>query len=297
MSVKDQSPEELRTMVRERYGGIAEKAQPGAKADCGCGSGCCSDDPSQLAAVEEMYADPSVLDLPAEVTDLSLGCGDPVTLAALTAGQTVLDLGSGGGIDCFLAAKKVGPQGKVIGVDMTAAMIDRARANKTKLGADNVEFRLGEIEHLPVGDASVDVIISNCVINLSPDKPQVFGEAFRVLRPGGKFAVSDIVTQGEVPEAVRDSLNAWAGCVAGAMDVDDFTAALEAAGFVDVQVQASYWDETQINAAVEQVDPALMLGTTTTPDGQTLWVLEGGERPYDLQKAVFSARITAHKPE
>ncbi|MEJ2757998.1 MAG: arsenite methyltransferase [Anaerolineales bacterium] len=297
MNVKDQSPEELRSMVRERYGSIAEKTQSGASADCGCGSGCCSDDTAQLESVEKLYADPDVLDLPAEVTDLSLGCGDPITLAALKEGQTVLDLGSGGGIDCFLAAKKVGPRGKVIGVDMTAAMIDRARANKAKLGADNVEFRLGEIEHLPVEDASVDVIISNCVINLSPDKPQVFREAFRVLKPGGRFAVSDIVTQGAVPEAVRDSLNAWAGCVAGAMDVDDFVGAMEAAGFVDVQVQASYWDEDQINAAVEQVEPALVLGTTTTADGQTLWTMEGGEKTYDLQKAVFSARITAHKPE
>lgn len=298
MSVKDQTPEELRTMVRERYGRIAEKTQPGTKADCGCGSsGCCSDDVAQLESVEKLYTDPDVMDLPPDVTDLSLGCGDPITLAALAEGQTVLDLGSGGGIDCFLAAKKVGPQGNVIGVDMTPAMLDRARANKARLGAENVEFRLGEIEYLPVENASVDVIISNCVINLSPDKPQVFREAFRVLKPGGKFAVSDIVTQGEVPEVVRDSLNAWAGCVAGAMDVDEFVAAMEAAGFMDVQVQPSYWDESQINAAVEQVDPALLLNTLTTANGQTLWTMEGEAKAFDLQKAVFSARISARKPE
>jgi ubiquinone/menaquinone biosynthesis C-methylase UbiE len=240
-----------------------------------------------------------------------LGCGDPVTLAALTAGQTVLDLGSGGGIDCFLAAKKVGPTGKVIGVEMTPSMLDRARANKAKLGAENVEFRLGEIEHLPVEDNRVDVIISNCVINLSPDKPQVFREAFRVLKPGGKLAVSDIVTDGDLPDAIKQSMSAWAGCVAGAMDVDDYIGAIEAAGFVDVEVEASYWGEEMINAAVDQLDPELKSRIAQAKEkGRSVIVLQEGPGSADLieidpaetgnfdpNKAVFSARVTARKPE
>ena len=211
---------DIRTVVRDRYGAIADKAAAGAQASC-CSptqsdSSCCgpTDDAEQLNMVSKLYEDPDVAGLPAEVTDISLGCGDPVTLASLTTGQTVLDLGSGGGIDCFLAAKKVGPTGKVIGVDMTASMIERARANKEKLGADNVEFRLGEIEHLPVADNTVDVIISNCVVNLSPDKPQVFSEAFRALKPGGKLAVSDIVTDGPLPQGIKNQFEClgWLRC-------------------------------------------------------------------------------------
>ena len=214
------SEEQVRAAVREHYGQIAERG--GGKDGCGCGPDCCS--PRSVVQIDKiagLYEDPEVTSLPAEVTDLSLGCGDPVTLASLEPGQTVLDLGSGGGIDCFLAAAKVGPAGRVIGVDMTPAMIDRARRNKAKVGAENVEFRLGEIEHLPVADNSVDVAISNCVINLSPDKPQVFREIYRVLKPGGRLAVSDIVTDGPLPDAVKQDLAAWAGCVAGALDVAD----------------------------------------------------------------------------
>jgi SAM-dependent methyltransferase len=226
-----------------------------------------------------MYDTPEVGQLPEEVTGLSLGCGDPVTLASLQPGQTVLDLGAGGGIDCFLAAKQVGESGRVIGVDMTAAMLEKARANKAKLGADNVDFRLGEIEHLPVSDASVDVIISNCVINLSVDKPQVFREAYRVLRPGGRLAVSDMVTEGPLPQKVKDSLSAWAGCIAGAWDVSDYVGAIEAAGFVDVEVSPVYLDKELLDAAVVELE----LGDT---------ISKGDESIY---KSCYSAKVTARK--
>jgi len=175
-------------------------------------------------------------DLPADVTDLSLGCGDPVTLAGLRTGDTVVDLGSGGGIDCFLAAQRVGAEGRVIGVDMTPEMLKRARENAAKVGAANVEFRQGQIEALPVPDAIADVVISNCVINLSPDKPQVFREIFRALKPGGRVAVSDIVTNGPMPESLRNNMEAWSACVSGAIPAEDYAEGLRDAGFVDVQV-------------------------------------------------------------
>jgi len=283
MTAKTETPTDIRTVVRERYGKIAEKFQPGGQADCGCApveSACCApESEAQLDTVAHLYDDPDAFDLPSEVTDLSLGCGDPVTLASLEEGQAVLDLGSGGGIDCFLAAKKVGPMGKIIGVDMTSAMIERARANKAKLGAENVEFRLGEIEHLPVPDETVDVIISNCVINLSPDKPQVFREAFRALRPGGRLAVSDIVTDGPLPDVIKNSLSAWVGCIAGALDVKEYIAAIQEAGFTDVDVTASYWDQEMIDAAIEQIDPEL----------------KAQVKDFDPQKAIFSAKVTAKK--
>jgi SAM-dependent methyltransferase len=314
--VKLEEKFDIRSVVRERYGSIADKAAAGEQASC-CSptqseSSCCgsTDDSEQFSMVSKLYEDPDVAELPAEVTDLSLGCGDPITLAALQPGQTVLDLGSGGGIDCFLAAKKVGPTGKVIGVDMTASMIERARANKAKLGADNVEFRLGEIEHLPVADNTVDVIISNCVVNLSPDKPQVFREAFRGLKPGGKLAVSDIVTDGPLPDVVKNNLSAWAGCVAGALDVKDYIAVIEAAGFTDVELVPAYWDQEMIDAAVEQLDPEVAQKVETAKkegkavlvmgDGGDAEVIEVDESPdfenFDPQKAIFSARITAIKP-
>jgi SAM-dependent methyltransferase len=276
---------DVRTVVRERYGKIAETFEAGSQADCGCGtSSCCGDekdDTAQLAVVEKLYETPDAAALPEDVTGLSLGCGDPITLAALKPGQTVLDLGSGGGIDCFLAGQRVGPEGRVIGVDMTSAMIEKARANKTKLGADNVEFRLGEIEHLPVPDGSVDVIISNCVINLSTDKPQVFREAYRALRPGGKLAVSDMVTDGQLPETIKSSLSAWAGCVAGALDVQDYVAGIEAAGFVDVELVPVYLDREFIDDGIRQMGGKIDLGSMSQDT---------------IYKAVFSAKITAYKP-
>jgi len=311
---------DIRSVVREHYGSIAEKAKAGTQADCcqpSSQNACCGPreepqliDPNQLSMVSKLYEDPDVVELPSEVTDISLGCGDPVTLASLQAGQTVLDLGSGGGIDCFLAAKKVGSEGRVIGVDMTPAMLERARANADKIGAHNVEFRLGEIEHLPVGDNSVDVIISNCVINLSPDKPQVFREAFRVLKPGGKLAISDIVTDGPLPAEIKSNLSAWAGCVAGALEVKDYLRAIEEAGFGDIQLKPSYWDQEIIDEAVQQLDPELkaqvekaksegkmVLVVGDGGDGEVIPIESAGDFvDFNPQKAIFSAKITAYKP-
>ncbi len=305
---------DIRSMVRDRYGAIADKAQAGVQSSC-CEpqSSCCGPEDTsseQVSMISKMYADPDVDDLPAEVTDISLGCGDPVTLAALEPGQTVLDLGSGGGIDCFLAAKKVGPNGKVIGVDMTASMIEKARNNKEKTGAENVEFRLGEIEHLPVADNTADVIISNCVINLSPDKPQVFQEAFRAMKPGGKLAVSDIVTDGPLPDVIKNSLSAWAGCIAGAMDVNDYVGAIEAAGFVEVEVKPTFWDESYFEAALDQLDPEMKAQVQRAQDeGKAVFVVQEGvdgdvievdlneHQNFDPRKAVYSAKVTAYKPK
>lgn len=231
--------------VRKRYARIAQEASPEVAANC-CSvtsmssiSCCGGDSPQTLIPVSQLYETADVNELPKEVTTLSLGCGDPVTLAALKPGQTVLDLGSGGGIDCFLAARQVGADGFVVGVDMTFEMVERACANRARMGITNVDFQLGEIEHLPIADNSVDVVISNCVINLSPDKPQVFREAFRVLKPGGLLSVSDIVTEGPLPEEIRGNPDAWADCVAGALDVQEYLNAIRSAGFEEIQLTSS----------------------------------------------------------
>lgn len=218
--------------VRDRYGDIARQFSPQGNAASCCSPG----DAAQSCCAPALYDAALLSDLPADVTGLSLGCGDPVTLAGLQPGEVVLDLGSGGGIDCFLAARQVGESGHVIGVDLTPDMIAKADANKAKLGAQNVEFRLGQIEALPVEDNSIDVILSNCVVNLSPDKSAVFHEAFRVLRPGGRLSISDIVTEGEFSPAWRSRLDAWAACVSGAIDAQEVVALMREAGFVDVQV-------------------------------------------------------------
>ena len=272
--------EAIRTAVRDRYAAIANRFASTGKTGC-CGSSSGDDDATFESQVVTLYETPDAANLPEEVTGLSLGCGDPVTLASLVPGQTVLDLGSGGGIDCFLAAQQVGETGHVIGVDMTPAMLDRARENAKRLGVTNVEFRLGEIEHLPVADETVDVILSNCVINLSPDKPQVFREAFRVLRPGGRLAVSDMVTSGPLAEEIKQNLAAWAGCLAGAMDVAQYVTAIEAAGFIDVQVEPVYLDRAIIEEAVQE----LALGDTLDLEDEALY------------ETVFSARVTARKPD
>ncbi|MFA9402703.1 MAG: arsenite methyltransferase [Anaerolineales bacterium] len=276
---------DVRTQVRDHYGSIASEFEAtGGAGCCGPDESSCGCSPStgvnDIDMVSKIYENPDVESLPDDVTGLSLGCGDPVTLASLESGQTVLDLGSGGGIDCFLAGKQVGESGRVIGIDMTSAMIEKARANKENLGAENVEFRLGEIEHLPVADETADVVISNCVVNLSPDKPQVFREAFRALRPGGRLAVSDIVTDGPLPDEIKSNLSAWAGCIGGALEVSDYIAAIEAAGFVDVDLTPVYLDESLISTAIDQLD----IGDAQDKSGDS------------IRKAVFSAKVTAHKP-
>ena len=233
----DPSNDSIRATVRERYGRI-----PGSAGGC-CGhtaaqsTGCCgSAAPSDLAAQQLGYSDADTAAVPAG-SNLGLGCGNPLGIQGLRPGETVLDLGSGAGFDAFLAARAVGPTGRVIGVDMTPEMLQAARGNLARSGRSNVEFRLGEIEHLPVADATVDVILSNCVINLSPDKPAVFREAFRVLKPGGRFAVSDVVVRGEVPAAVRRSMELWVGCVAGALEEGQYRESLAQRGFEDVDIE------------------------------------------------------------
>lgn len=195
----------------------------------------------QITRIAELYQATDIADLPSTVTDVAFGCGNPTAISAMQPGETVLDLGSGGGIDCFLAAKMVGDSGRVIGVDMTPEMIALANRNREKVGAANVEFRHGQIEALPVEPSSVDVIISNCVINLSPDKDQVFREAFRVLKPGGRLQVSDIVWTRPVPQDIKDDMEKWAGCISGALEEADYLAKIRAAGFADVtSVAAEY---------------------------------------------------------
>jgi arsenite methyltransferase len=224
------SSNQIQDAVREKYGEIARSV--GASGCCGptqCGCG----DPIS----SNLYSATETGDVPEEAVAVSLGCGNPTALIDLQAGQTVLDLGSGGGIDVLLSAKRVGPSGKVYGLDMTDDMLALARENQRKAGATNVEFLKGTIEAIPLPDASVDVIISNCVINLSVDKDAVFREAFRVLKPGGRFAVSDVVMHGEVPGEVQRSLELWVGCVAGALQDADYAARLEKSGFVDVAVE------------------------------------------------------------
>jgi SAM-dependent methyltransferase len=218
--------DQTRTAVRERYGEIAR-----TKGSC-CGPTCCAPSADTLGYSK------AELDLLPEGADLGLGCGNPQAIAELRAGELVLDLGSGAGIDCFLAAERVGPTGRVIGVDMTPDMLARARDNARAAGTENVEFRMGEIEHLPVADASVDVVISNCVVNLSPDKPAVYREVYRVLKPGGRVAIADIVATGELPEEVQKDLDAFTGCVAGAASITSVQRMLADAGFVDIRVRA-----------------------------------------------------------
>jgi SAM-dependent methyltransferase len=233
----EQDRDVIRQQVRVRYGGIAQSAAEGCCCGSSCGPSCCAPGaPVEAEASERLgYSAEELASLP-EGADMGLGCGNPQAIAGLQEGETVLDLGSGGGLDCFLAARQVGELGLVIGVDMTPDMLSTARANAARGGYRNVEFRLGEIEHLPVADDSVDVIMSNCVINLSPDKPQVFREAYRVLAPGGRLAISDIVATEPLPRALAEDIEKYMGCVAGATPVAELQTMLREAGFVDIDI-------------------------------------------------------------
>jgi SAM-dependent methyltransferase len=221
-------------IVRERYGEAANRARSGQAATCGCGTSACGDrDP----ITSNLYDSAQAAAVPPEAVLASLGCGNPTALADLKPGEVVLDLGSGGGIDVLLSARRVGPTGKAYGLDMTDEMLALARENQAKSGLSNVEFLRGEIESIPLPDTSVDVIISNCVINLSANKDQVLKEAFRVLRPGGRLAISDVVVRGDVPAAVRESMLLWVGCIAGALREDEYVAKLAAAGFAKIEIE------------------------------------------------------------
>lgn len=266
MTIKERTNDEIHEAVQDRYGRIAQNFQPELSI-VGEDASCCDPDSGADCCGSDLY-DVDLSQLPNDVTGLSLGCGDPIAIASLAPGQTVLDLGSGGGIDCFLAAERVGPSGHVIGVDMTPAMLEKANRNKAKLGVAHVEFRQGQIEALPVEDTSVDVIISNCVINLSPDKTAVFREAYRALKPGGRLAVSDMVTRGKFTPQERADMSAWAGCITGAEDVAEMAGWMKAAGFSQVSIQ------NKEEAGVELAEIA----------------------PHAGAAQIFSARITAVKP-
>jgi arsenite methyltransferase len=264
-----QTPTPIHEVVREHY---AERIK--SNASCCEASDCCSSDSS-------LYPTDLLAALPEGESAVSYGCGDPITLASLEAGQTVLDLGSGAGLDCFFAAKKVGETGHVIGVDMTPEMIERARSSAKRLNIQNVEFRQGYLEDLPVESNTVDVIISNCVINLSPDKSKVFSEAFRVLKPGGKLAVSDIVTDGPLPESIKKSLSAWAGCVAGAIEAEDYIGMMKEVGFADITIAPVFFEKEMVDSAINDLEDSIELKVVSRDD---------------VYKAVYSAKITAYRP-
>lgn len=298
IAVGEKAGADIKEQVRARYGAIADRfnspaaavielvdSQPQASGGC-CGPvDCCGPDgPAEEAILAEaLYDDAALAGLPESVTGISLGCGDPNGIANLKPGEVVLDLGSGGGIDCFIAAKKVGPSGRIIGVDMTDSMLAVANKNKARLGLANVEFRKGEIENLPVESNEVDVIISNCVINLSPDKDAVFREIYRVLKPGGRVSVSDMVTEGEFPPQLRANINAWAGCITGALDQAVYLQKMRQAGLVEVQV------ESRVSYGLEQLDAmdeASREALTRDVDWSAV--------PTDVR--LYSARIVARKP-
>jgi SAM-dependent methyltransferase len=269
---------EVKKIVRERYGNIARSGN----SCCGAGSSCCGS-PATNISQRVGYSREEIAYVP-EGANLGLGCGNPVAIASLRPGETVIDLGSGPGLDCFLAASKVGSSGHVIGVDMTPEMVERARLNAEKGDYSNVEFRLGEIENLPIADASADVVISNCVINLSPHKPRVFAEAYRVLKLGGRLMVSDIVLLREIPECVRNSIDAYVGCVAGAELKDRYLAAIKAAGFTAVSVVGETAFPLELLAGEAAVRDALAK-VSLSPD-----ILS------ELAGSVVSVQVSAHKP-
>jgi len=273
---------EIKKSVREGYAKIAKEGG----SCCNKGSSSCCNNTQSARDISKSigYSEEDINNAPDEA-NLGLGCGNPLALASLKEGETVLDLGSGAGFDCFLAANKVGEKGRVIGVDMTPEMLEKARENARKNNYTNVEFRLGEIESLPIPDNFVDIIISNCVINLSPDKNRVFQEAYRVLKPGGRLMVSDIVLTKELPDFIRSSVQAYIGCISGAMLEEEYLGAIEAAGFQDVRVA----DETGIATDSLENDPtavSIAVSLNLTP-----------EKIQDLASSVLSIRVSGIKPK
>jgi SAM-dependent methyltransferase len=277
--------EDIHSEVRSRYAEIAMQkssccgANPVKKANSCCGG---NTNTADTMSLQIGYSPEEIGEVP-DGANLGLGCGNPVALASLKKGEIVLDLGSGGGFDCFLASKKVGTRGKIIGVDMTPEMLDRSRRNAEKGGYKNVEFRLGEIENLPLGDNSVDVIISNCVINLSTDKKRVFREAYRVLKPGGRLMVSDMVLLKELPENIRESVYAYVGCIAGALKKDMYIKAIKDAGFIEIKV---------VDESVFEADSIISL-----PDAGSILEELGitAEEVKKIAGTIVSARIHALK--
>lgn len=269
---------EVKKVVRKRYGEIAKR-----NSSC-CAPSCCGgSNQSEKVSINIGYSEEELQSVP-EGANMGLGCGNPLALASLKEGETVLDLGSGGGFDCFLAANKVGKTGKVIGVDMTQDMLDKARENAKNGGYDNVEFRLGEIENIPVADNAVDIIISNCVINLSPKKERVFQEAFRTLKPGGRLAVSDIVILEELPDFIKNSVDMYISCVAGAILKDEYLGLIEKAGFREIKIV----EETTFPFELMISDPIakMILATLDLPP----------EKLKEIEKTIVSAKIQAFKP-
>jgi arsenite methyltransferase len=266
--------EDIHKQVRTAYGQVAAR-----QGGCGCGTGCCGTGRTvESVSLGIGYSEEDLEQAP-EGANLGLGCGNPVALSSLREGEVVLDLGSGAGFDSFLAAERVGPTGRVIGIDMTAEMLDRARENAKKSGRANVEFRLGEIEHLPVADSSVDVVISNCVINLSTDKSQVFREAFRVLRPGGRLMVSDVVLTAPLPAPLAESALLYSSCVAGALAKDEYLGSIAGAGFMNVTVQG------------ETVFPLDLI----VSEPELAGLLSKDERA-SIEKSIVSIKVGARKP-
>jgi arsenite methyltransferase len=272
--------EEVKKVVREGYAKVAK----GSGSCCGPKSSCCGAAPTAEDVSRRVgYSDDEMAAAP-EGANLGLGCGNPIALASLKEGEVVLDLGSGGGFDCFLAAKKVGSKGRVIGVDMTPEMLDKARENARKAGVANVEFRLGEIENLPVADGSVDAVISNCVINLAPDKARVFAEAFRALKPGGRLMVSDLVLTAPLPKAVQDSAVAYVGCLAGASLKSDYLRAIQQAGFEKVEV------------ASEEAFPVELMQNDPTAQAVVKDLRVSREEVERIAGTVVSVKVSARKP-
>jgi SAM-dependent methyltransferase len=290
------SDEVLKAAIREKYAEAATRVASGGALPTHCcgsdrerrpegspsGARCCggSAGESRDPITSDLYMDDEIVGLPREAVRASLGCGNPTALGALEEGEVVLDLGSGGGIDVLLSARRVGPTGKAYGLDMTDEMLTLANENARKAGATNVEFLKGEIEDIPLPDASVDVVISNCVVNLSGDKRRVIHEAFRVLKPGGRFAISDVVVRGEVPESVRESMELWIGCVAGALEEQEFLSLLSDAGFADPSIE--------VTRVYRPADAASFLGAAGLDLDETLPLIEG---------RFVSAFVRGTKPE